>query len=351
MEKSEKIGAIAGALAKAQSQFPSIERTEKVDYITKTGVKIRYSYAPLAEIIKATKKSLGDNELCIVQAVQTDDSGVIIETMLAHSSGEWIASSYTIAGEAKDPQTMGSLITYGRRYGLSSLLDIAADEDDDATNVQKSKSNAEPTTQGEAGTTDHWCKEHNTAFNLKKGADGSRWYSHKAGVGWCNEVKEKAKAKPPKEIEELWIEEESPQETPEPSLHTKSATVTPAATEKGDPIGDASRGKFSVAENSQRVLPDEPAPEPLESTRSPSKEQTGIIDLDWLKKSVSELQEGGMKGWTKPNILGYLYSFTRSPSMTITEAVGKLNDSQARQFKEQVEHALKELEASKATGE
>jgi len=220
MEKSESITALAGALAKAQSQFPPIERTEKVDYATRSNAKIKYSYAPLSEIIKACKKALGENELSVVQAIHSEDGRVIIETMLAHSSGEWLSSSYNIVGQASDPQTMGSLITYGRRYGLSGMLNIAADEDDDAKNVPESKP---------VDKTEHWCAEHNTAF-FKRGKMKS--YAHPIGdTGtWCyertpsdwKEPKPNAK-QAEKDIAELW---EGGEPTPEaPGQPTEAGEV------------------------------------------------------------------------------------------------------------------------------
>jgi len=145
MKRTATIGALAGALAKAQGQFPPIERTAKVDFATRAGAKIKYSYAPLPDIIKACKKPLSDNELSVMQHIYTrGDDRVVIETVLAHSSGEWVSSCFTMVGESKDPQAMGSLITYGRRYGYSSILNISADEDDDALSQMDGKEKGQP---------------------------------------------------------------------------------------------------------------------------------------------------------------------------------------------------------------
>ena len=59
------------------------------------------------------------------------DNTVIVETILAHESGEWIQSDLCLPLAKHDPQGVGSAVTYGRRYGLAAIVGIVADIDDD----------------------------------------------------------------------------------------------------------------------------------------------------------------------------------------------------------------------------
>lgn len=151
MNKSESIKSLLEALSKMQ--IPSIKRTQKVDFMTKGGAKIKYSYASLPEIIEACRQPMAVNGLAISQLISTVEDKVCVETLLGHTSGEWLSSTFIMPGEAhNNPQEMGSLITYARRYSLSAILNIAADEDDDALSampqgISSAKGKAQQTEQ------------------------------------------------------------------------------------------------------------------------------------------------------------------------------------------------------------
>lgn len=129
MQRSEQINELVAALCKAQTEFePVYKETDNPAY--------RSKYADLATIIKATGKALNKNGLVIVQSVacQVETSTVAIETMLAHSSGQWLSDTLHLPGTMRDrfdSQSVGSSITYGRRYGWQSICGVAADVDDD----------------------------------------------------------------------------------------------------------------------------------------------------------------------------------------------------------------------------
>jgi hypothetical protein len=149
MEHSETIGQIAEALAKAQGCFKPVRKTITVDFPTARGSRVKYSYAPLSEIIEAVKKPLSDNGIAITQSAATSaiEHGceVTIVTLLMHSSGEWLQSGLTLRDPSKDittsPQTIGGLISYGRRYSLSAILGIAEDEGNDELIINESHAN------------------------------------------------------------------------------------------------------------------------------------------------------------------------------------------------------------------
>lgn len=123
MNKSETIGELAKALAKAQSEMTFAKKDNSNPFF-------KSKYADLANVVEAIKKPLADNGLAYVQATDIDDGGVIIETTLMHSSGEWYSSRLRMKPVKDDPQGIGSCITYARRYGLQALVGVPSDDDD-----------------------------------------------------------------------------------------------------------------------------------------------------------------------------------------------------------------------------
>jgi hypothetical protein len=87
-------------------------------------------YADLASVWDACRVPLSKHGLAVLQPVRADGPSVTVTTILAHSSGEWISESLTMTAQQNTPQAVGSAITYGRRYGLSSMVGIAPDDDD-----------------------------------------------------------------------------------------------------------------------------------------------------------------------------------------------------------------------------
>lgn len=132
MEKSESIKELATALSKFQMQVPKIDLDREVEVVTRAGGKYKFRYATFANILDKIRKPMSDNGLSFTQVVN-EDGGVT--TLLMHNSGEWISSRLLITGE-KTPQGIGSAITYTKRYSLSSILGICADDDDDANVAQ-----------------------------------------------------------------------------------------------------------------------------------------------------------------------------------------------------------------------
>lgn len=202
-----------------------------MDYPTAGGQHKKYNYAPLSAVIEACRKGLSDNGLAIMQPTKMVEDKLVVETLLAHSSGEWIKSEIMIMSQDKTPQGIGSALTYARRYALSALLGVASEEDDDGEkggdDDKKKPKTEKPTEKAttETGDKPHWCTEHNTAFIEHTNPKGEHWWSHKQGDTYCNENKGKAKAevvKPviapqspetKKLIDEVYGEEPSPKVT------------------------------------------------------------------------------------------------------------------------------------------
>lgn len=130
MKMSDNITAIATALAKAQGE---------IEDATKTGINpaFRSKYADLAAVRAVIREPLAVNDLSVVQFPRTIPGGVEVETMILHKSGEFMSESLFIPVIKNDAHGIGSGITYARRYGLMSLLCLAADDDDGNAAAEK----------------------------------------------------------------------------------------------------------------------------------------------------------------------------------------------------------------------
>lgn len=130
--KSESIAKLVEALAKAQLKFdPVLKDSDNPAY--------RSKYADLQSVISATQTHLASEGLTVIQMPQAsfgvDEAKMLtVTTLLAHCSGEWIASDLTLPAmmrERFDAQSVGSAVTYARRYALQAVLGVAAELDDD----------------------------------------------------------------------------------------------------------------------------------------------------------------------------------------------------------------------------
>jgi hypothetical protein len=120
------------ALAKAQGAFPPIPKNREVN----AGPR-KYKYAELATILATVTPVLAANGLAITQRTDVTDRGTMLITDLRHIGGEVLSSTLPLHMDNLQPQALGSLLTYLKRYSLTSLLNVAADEDDDAHVAQE----------------------------------------------------------------------------------------------------------------------------------------------------------------------------------------------------------------------
>lgn len=122
--RSVEIELIASALCKAQGEMQNATMNKVNSYFNSR-------YATLGAIRDAIREPLAKNGLCVTQTTAIGEKGIILNTVLIHTSGQWISSEFPLPFFAK-PQEMGSALTYAKRYQLSAIVGIAADEDDDA---------------------------------------------------------------------------------------------------------------------------------------------------------------------------------------------------------------------------
>lgn len=126
MNRSDSIANLAAALAKAQAEFPAIPRSKNVKVVSQKGT-YTFNYAPFEDILRATKEARAKNGLAFVQSATNDG----METVVLHSSGEWLASTVPMQIQQAGMQGMGSALTYASRYGFCKAFGIQADDDDD----------------------------------------------------------------------------------------------------------------------------------------------------------------------------------------------------------------------------
>src|ERR1700675_4313393 len=153
---SESIGAIAGALAKAQIELANPEKslTATIRSPFPRESDRAFRYASLSSGLDLVRKSLGRHEIATVQTTSIDQAaGLILTTVLAHSSGEWISSDWPVCpvSETAAPQRMGAALTYARRYALFTLVGIAGEDDLDAPDLETVSGRKADPSNGSAG--------------------------------------------------------------------------------------------------------------------------------------------------------------------------------------------------------
>lgn len=133
------------ALAAAQGSFPAIEKNRSVRITMKTGGTYQFRYADLEEIIAKTRPALAANGLAMIQPMTITGSDARLTCELVHKDGGRIVSEVSIPHphSLQDPKQFGATISYFRRYMVTAMLGVAADDDLD-------EDGQEPTPQEQA---------------------------------------------------------------------------------------------------------------------------------------------------------------------------------------------------------
>ena len=136
MNRSESIAKLAAALVKAQSVMGNAIKDAKNPFF-------KSSYANLNAVREAVLPAMNANGISVLQPTVQIDGKSFVETVLLHESGEFISSlTEVVVAKANDAQQQGSGISYARRYGLQSLANIGADDDDGESAVGRGSSRA-----------------------------------------------------------------------------------------------------------------------------------------------------------------------------------------------------------------
>ena len=122
--QSESVAALAKGLVAMQGKLSGVQ---------KSSAGYNYRYADLAAVWDAIRRPLAENGLAVTQTTTYADSGepVIITTLL-HTSGEWVSGELLVRPVKADPKSLGSALTYGRRYALMGIVGVAPADDDGA---------------------------------------------------------------------------------------------------------------------------------------------------------------------------------------------------------------------------
>lgn len=123
MKHSEKIGEITKALILVQQEVEPIKKDS-------VNPHFKNSYASLDAIIEKVLPILSKHGIALVQGGSENERGVAVNTMLMHTSGEWVESEFVLPLEKATAQSAGSAISYGRRYGVASILALTMEDDD-----------------------------------------------------------------------------------------------------------------------------------------------------------------------------------------------------------------------------
>ena len=154
---SSSIASLAAALAKAQAELVNPEKSlvATIPAGGPKGVDQTFRYASLASGLDIVRKTLGQHEIATMQTTAIDQAAGLVNltTMLAHASGEWIASDWPVCAvsDTATPRRMGAALTYARRYALFTLVGIAGEDDLDAPDLAVPRQPA-PDPSGSAGT-------------------------------------------------------------------------------------------------------------------------------------------------------------------------------------------------------
>lgn len=138
MNKSEQLGELFAAMSKAQGEMkPAVMDSKNPHFQSK--------FASLTAVKDSYQAALSKHQLSIQQFVEFQENAYTIETILGHSSGQWISSTLRLILNKQDMQGLGSAVTYSRRYAISAILGVVDTEDDDANaSVAPKKAYAPP---------------------------------------------------------------------------------------------------------------------------------------------------------------------------------------------------------------
>jgi hypothetical protein len=123
MKHSDQINEIAGALAKAQGEIQNVVKDAKNPHF-------KSDYATLDALTDTVRPVFAKHGLAVVQVPTFHDGIVTVETLITHSSGQWISGDAGAPVQKADPQGVGSATTYLRRYSLAGIAAIAQTDDD-----------------------------------------------------------------------------------------------------------------------------------------------------------------------------------------------------------------------------
>jgi len=130
--ESDILHELATSLSKAQGEMD-------VALNNNTNPFFKSRYASFADIVRASRPALSKHGLSVTQKLFVEQKEHtnnlwMLETKLLHASGQWISSIVPIVPAKSDPQSLGSYITYMKRYAYAALVGVYTDDEDDDGN-------------------------------------------------------------------------------------------------------------------------------------------------------------------------------------------------------------------------
>ncbi|TVQ99289.1 MAG: hypothetical protein EA399_07810 [Desulfovibrionales bacterium] len=121
-----QVDQLAAALAQAQAEMQAARKYS-------INPHLKSKYADLSSLWEAIRGPLSKHGLSVAQVFDThhSDNEVLVRTILLHKSGQTLTSALRLPVPKRDPQGVGSAVTYARRYGLAAMVGATADVDDD----------------------------------------------------------------------------------------------------------------------------------------------------------------------------------------------------------------------------
>jgi ERF superfamily len=130
MRMSEMPAKLASALSKAQAEIKPVAKSGFNPHFKK-------SYSTLTDVWDAIREPFTKNGLSVMQMTSVNSNGIVLNTVLMHSSGESVQGELPVAPLGTAPQPLGSAISYARRYALLSASGASVDDDDDGNSAQQ----------------------------------------------------------------------------------------------------------------------------------------------------------------------------------------------------------------------
>ncbi len=120
---STDLNEIAKALCSAQLEIKHAKKDAKNPFF-------KSDYSTLESISDSCLPALNKHAIAVTQTMAVNGHGMVLITTLLHSSGQWISSSYPVNPIKSDPQSLGSAISYARRYSLAAIAGVVSADDD-----------------------------------------------------------------------------------------------------------------------------------------------------------------------------------------------------------------------------
>ena len=130
---------LATALIKAQAEFRTVPQSGNNPFH-------KSKYSTLKDCWDTARPVLAKHGLCVLQFPDMmADGNYVLKTVVLHESGESMEGYQPVLSAKQDAQSMGSALTYARRYGLCAALGlVSGDEDDDGNAASQVKSRSIP---------------------------------------------------------------------------------------------------------------------------------------------------------------------------------------------------------------